>query len=858
MESKKLTQTILFSSLISTFAIGQTWTDELAQKKQINFNTVRSTFYQQKGRTQNPTSFRNTPKGKGVKQFKRWEYFWEGRLDTNGNLPKAGLIIEEWEKFHQNRIQNTSANWTFLGPKNFPTATAREYAGMGRINCLTFDPTNSNILWVGSPAGGVWKSSDGGQTWETNTDELPTLGVSTIIIDPTDSDIMYLATGDGDSGDTYGVGVLKSTDGGNTWTKTGLNHETSQTITITDLIINPTNTQILVASSNSGIYRTTDGGTNWKLVVTGSNFKDVVAQPNDFNTLLAGTNNNKIYRSTNAGVSWTQITSGLPTEGARVKLAFSESTPTKVYAIIADKANTNSQGIYVSTNSGTTWTAKNTTTNLLGGQAFYDMSIVVSPTNSNEIYAGGVNLYKSTNGGTSWTQITTGIPQNLTYVHSDHHNLYFKPNSNNTMYSVNDGGIHRVNTNNLTTWTDLSEGLHITQFYRIGGTPQNANQILAGAQDNDVAHFKNGQWFNRNNNSDGMECAFDYTNENIAYPCSQSGGLYRTTNGFTSRTYIKPKNAEYGNWTVPFVLDPINPTTMYIGFANLLKTTNVSTVPSGSDWTDLTSDPIGKDHDIINIAIAPSDNKTIYFSGKHYQGDPGTLQRSTNGGTSWTDITIGLPTSGSSYVTYIAVNSTNPQEIWVTCAGLTDGNKVYHSTNGGTSWANISENLPNIGIRCIAHETGTKGTIYIGTDFGVFYKNETMTNWVVYGGGLPNVIVNEIEIHYGVSKLRIATYGRGIWEAPLASVITALNPNQTLTNNVSIYPTICTNQVNVILNDNQNHKLILSNLAGGVHQIIDNVSQGTHTFDVSTLANGTYFVTIQNKQNTYTEKIIIE
>lgn len=859
MNFKKITKTIIFSSLISSFAVAQDWTQNIGQGD-VNFHNVQENFYNQhnQGRSTNdPAKYRTTPEGKGIKQFKRWEYFWQSRLDENGNLASSALMFDEWKEYEQNRIQNNSASWSFLGPKNIPDATSREYAGMGRVNCLTIAPDNDNILWVGTPAGGLWKSTDGGQSWTTTTDNLPSLGISAILIDPTNTDIMYLGTGDVDGSDTYGVGVLKSTDGGNTWNSTGLSTKVNDNLIITGMVMNPQNTQIMIASYNGGIMKTTDGWATRTVVKNTGSFKDIKIDPNNSSVILAATNDNKIFRSSNNGDNWTEITAGLPTEGARVKLAFAPSKANKIYAIIADKNNSSTQGIYMSTDGGVNWSAKNTSKDLLEGQGFYDISIVVNPSNDNEVYAGGVNLYKSSDGGTNWTQITTGIPQNITYVHSDHHNLYFHPSNDKLLFSVNDGGIHKVDIGDLTKWTDLSEGLHITQFYRLGGTPKDAGEILAGAQDNDVAHLSGGTWYNRNNNSDGMECAFDYTDANIAYPCSQSGAIYRTTNGFQSRSYIKPANAAYGGWTIPFVLDPIDPNTMYAGYSNLVRTESVRTVTSSSNWTDLTT-ANGQDYDLINIAIAPSDNKTIYYTGKHYQGQGGTLQRSTDKGATWTEITTGLPTETSAYVNYIAVSSTNPQELWVTCAGVIDGKKVYHSTDGGANWTNISANLPNIGMRCVVYETGTNGSMYIGTDFGVFYKDSKKTDWEAYGTDLPNVIVNEIEIHYGVKKLRVATYGRGVWEAPLASTITSINPNTELTNNTKVYPTIANNQIMVEVSDVQDAKIILSNLVGGVHTIMENVNTGTYSLDVNGLASGTYFVTIQTAESTFTQKVIVE
>ena len=209
-------------------------------------------------------------KGKGYKQFKRWEYFMEPRVDENGYFDPNNLY-HEWVKYQKKQsalaIRGEMANWTHMGPDDTPvdinSPTWRR--GSGRINCVSFHPTNPDVIFAGAPSGGFWKSTDGGASWTTTTDHLPSIGVSDIAVHPADPDIIYIATGDGDARDTYSAGILKSTDGGDTWSTVSLPYTVQEEIIIRRLIINPDNPLVLIAATSQGILQTTDGGQNWSI-----------------------------------------------------------------------------------------------------------------------------------------------------------------------------------------------------------------------------------------------------------------------------------------------------------------------------------------------------------------------------------------------------------------------------------------------------------------------------------------------------------------------------------------------------------------------------------------------------------------
>ncbi|TNE53373.1 MAG: PKD domain-containing protein [Bacteroidetes bacterium] len=703
-------------------------------------------------------------KGAGYKQYKRWEAFMEPRVYPSGKKELASLAYEnfkKWEKEHpayQNKSSN--GNWTSLGPVGKPTN-----GGAGRLNFVRFDPSNPNTIFVGAPVGGLWKSTNSGSSWSSNTDQLTVIGCTDIAIDPNNSQIMYLATGDGDARDSYSVGVLKSTDGGNSWNTTGLNWSVTEQKTISRLLIDPTNSNMIIAATSAGIYRSLDAGANWTIERTGS-YKDMEFKPGDPNTIYAA--GTSFVRSTDNGNNWSTITSGLPSSGqvARIAIAVSNANSNYVYLVIGENTNYGLLGVYRSSNSGTSFTQRDSgTLNLLSsnsdgsgarGQAWYDLAIAASHTNAEEIYVGGVNIWRSTSGGSSWSLVAHWWGDNAPYVHADQHDLIF---SGSTLYSGNDGGIFRT-TNSGSSWTDLSSNLVIAQQYQLGLSASSPNLIIAGHQDNGSNLFSSGTWTNVMG-GDGMYCLIDRTNNNVMYASYQYGQHQRSTNGgswFDPIDTDLPSGSGNAHWESPLHQDPVTATTLYAGGrSNLYRSTN-----QGTNWTMLGAP--GGSGDILEFDIAPSNNQVIYAIQQN------RAARSSNGGSSWTNISTGLPIS-SLMPEDITVSDDDPNIAWITFSGYSASSKIYKTTNGGSSWTNISSGLPNVPCNTVVHDyNSTNGAIYVGTDIGVYYTDNDLGAWQFFSTGLPRVVVRDLEIYYPTGLLRAATYGRGTWESDLYSL----------------------------------------------------------------------------------------
>lgn len=697
----------------------------------------------------------------GYELYKRWETFMAPRVYPSGDKSLASKAYEEYVKYLNessagNRASNpntiSSATWQPIGP--FGDLSG---ANAGRLNAIRIDPTSSTGYWACAPAGGLWSTTNSGSTWNTNTNALTAIGCSDVAFDPTNSQNMWMASGDGDAGDCNSIGVLKSTNGGLTWSATGLSWTVSQGRRIYKLLINPLNKNTIFAATTVGLYRTMNGGTSWTAVIGSGSISDIEYKPGDTTTVYAVSSN--FYRSTNGGASFSTITSGLPTSSSvqRYAIAVTPANAAYVYVVSSSNSNSGFLNFCQSTNSGSTFATIATTVNLLGwasagndtgGQGWYTLSIAASPTNANEVIVGGVNIWRTTNAGTSWSLFAHWTGSGAPYVHADIHDLIYK--NGTTIYASCDGGAFQT-TNSGATWFPMNGNMNIAEIYKIGLSSTTYSRAITGHQDNGTNIF-NGSWIGTMG-GDGMDCFIDRTNDNVMYGEQYQGSLNRTTNGGTSWTGITSGITGTGAWVTPWHQDPATANTIYSGFQQMFKSTN-----QGTSWTQMGT--LGGTSSIVEFAIAPSNNQVIYV----IQGN--TVYKTTNGGTSWTNVTGTLPT-GSAQLTWIAVEDNDPNSVWVTFSGYSSGNKVFQSVNGGTTWTNYSTGLPNLPANCVTYWNGTKDGLYVGCDVGVYFRDSTMSSWVNYSAGLPNVKISDLEIFYPLGKLRAASFGRSVWEADL-------------------------------------------------------------------------------------------
>lgn len=667
------------------------------------------------------------------KHYERWKFERKFHLDEKGY--KISPFVEQaaFQSSVKTSPLSTAAAWTELGPKSW-TRTTGWNPGVGRLTNVAVNPTNSNIVYVSSPGGGIWKTVDGGTNWTPLVDNNSAfMNIYNLCIDPLNTNTIYACIING--------GVIKSTNAGVSWSNTGAGPSNAKKV-----IVNPTNNNIVLATSDIGIHRSINGGTSWSHVLQGVSKEDIEFKPGDPNIVYAS--GQDYDRSADGGVNWTYISGagGVTNEG-RTLIGVSAHNPAVVYMA---QANGNEFGrIYKSTDSGLNFVTTVVGSvgagtnyfgyegNTAGGQATYDMAIAVNPSNVNDLSIAGIIVWRSTNGGTSFTQQTVwSLPNAIGYNHADVHCLEY---TGTTLYSGSDGGIYRTTYATPNSWTDLSTGLGIRQLYRIASSITNANVMAGGAQDNGTVARQVGGNFVDWLGADGMDVIIDPTNHLQMIGTSQFGHIYKTTNGGNTQSGLTRPIA--ANWITPLAWHPTNSTIAYGGWNAVYKTIN-----SGTTWTAIS--PVTGN--LNELAIAPSNDQYIYAS------IGTTLHRTADGGTTWTTYTA------PATITDIAVKYNDPTKVWITTTSTTS--PVLLSTNAGATFTNISAGLPAIAGRSIVVDDFTSEGIYVGMNIGVYYRNIANPTWLLFGTGLPQVAVNEVELSKIGGKLRVGTYGRGFWE----------------------------------------------------------------------------------------------
>ncbi len=723
------------------------------------------------------------------------DWFYTQRAFPYDNIPLEKYLkaIRTKEEMSSENYSVANAAWYPVGPSNIG----------GRITALDYDPVN-NFLYAGAAAGGVFKSTDNGNSWIPKTDFFPSLSIGALVIDPNNSGVIYCGTGEANiSTDSYaGFGMLKSTDFGETWNLSGLEESRH----IAEIEIHPINSNIIYAavsgglyskSENRGIYKSTDAGANWDRVLflnDSASGIDVAVDPSDINIVYAamwerlrGPSFRKaagiktgIYKSTDGGANWNQLLTGLPTPNAilgRISIAVAPSNPNYVYALYKQASTPNGSdnffhSFYKSTDKGNNWTQM--PPGILSGEfssfGWYFGVLEVDPNNPELVYCADIDIFKSTNGGNSWQNITFSYSGSFDEQHPDQHALWIDPTNQNNLICGNDGGVFTTNAGS-NPWTKLYD-LPISQFYaseidylqpeiKLGGTQDNGTLKSDGTINNwDFIY-----------GGDGFHTKVDYSNSNIIYAESQNGGIGRSTNGGQSFNSIRNGiDFTRTNWSTPYVLDILDPQILYFGTYKLHKTTN-----RGSSWAvispDLTRGPNGRLGTITCVSSSvESDNVTrVIYVGT----DDAKLSISINSGTNWEDRTGILP---QRYMTDVLADKRDPATAYVTLSGynLDETNPhVFRTTDYGISWTDISGNMPDVPVNSIIIDYDKDSTLYIGTDAGVFFTLNLGTNWMVLGTDLPNSPVFDLNYHQPTKKLVAGTHGRSLFEFDL-SVITGV------------------------------------------------------------------------------------
>lgn len=773
-----------------------------AQHKPVGFEINELPLWAQKMYTQNPNLFEvdslynqyynqhNFEKSFHTQYYKRW------RRSIMNSIDNDGFVIVLSESEFQNKIseyqskQNSSraSSWTSVGPNFVSGPEGTSGSTQSNVYCLDQSKSNSNVLYCGTEPGEVYKSIDGGNTWNcvsmggyfgSGGSQIWGIGVSAVSIHPTNPDIVFVG-GDG--------GIFRSIDGGNTWLK--VLNQTS--FGVNELLVHPTNGQLVFAATEKGLYRSVDGGDNWTQLYTQKSY-DIKCNTANANEMYLVKNNPSLiicefYRSTDFGATWTLQSNGWYSSTATgrtdggARIAVTPADPNRVYAYLIGEAKTNDYGyigVFRSNDGGQTWTLPNGPTggpytashpNLAYGypawtyhQGFYNCALMASETNADHILIGGLNMWRSNDGGSTFSSVAgyVGGPLNIHVDMQDFRAV------NGNYWATTDGGIYKSTDFYNSQPVFSMTGLRGSDYWGFG-SGWNEDVLVGGLYHNgNLAHhenYGNGNYIGLGGGEDPTGYVNPGNNRRTYY--SDLGGVILPQSFTDPLSYFSvgnfPNQSYYAAESSEMEFHPNCYNIAFIGKENKLwKTTD-----GGASYSLLYTFGTATNNQIKYIEISSSNPNVMYVNQQPNSGNTGTLWKTTDGGLSWS--TVAIP-SGISRRMLLAINPQDENELWLAYPSGNNGTKIFKTTNGGSSWINLTTStLNNESVQSIVYIAGTNGGVYYCTEFAVYYRNTTMPDWVIDNSGLPTYCnTNIARPFYRDGKIRIATYGKGIWESDM-------------------------------------------------------------------------------------------
>jgi hypothetical protein len=707
----------------------------------------------------------------------REEYFWRQRSYPSTERPyllmeraRSAVLAHRQGQFNIAFSFGVAGGWRSLGPNGVLDASngffsSAQMLDVGRVTAVVPSPAGS--LFVGTASGGVWRSSNSGY-WTPLTDGQCNLAIGALSIDGADPNVLFAATGEYNVG-SWGCGILRSIDGGESWTQLG-----AASFRVTSggvpagsasfgkiLVARPpggsiSNT-VVIGASDVGVYRSADGGSTWSNVLTGAT-ASVVAHPTRTGTVFAGNsdgfaaNRRGVYKSADNGVTWASLPALPGVSGGdieRIELAVTAAAPDLVYAAVGG-SDYQLLGLFLWNDAAGTWTrlaASGVYTGSprgdFGAQSYYNLAIAVDPRDAARVYLAGVRGFRSVDGGATFSPMGMEI-------HVDWHSIVIDPANPDILYAGTDGGVFE-STDNGDSWTSRNAGLTLTQFYPGISAAPNASRIMGGSQDNGTHVYTGSMYWTAVLGGDGGYTAINYDNPQITYSEGQwdADGAYLIRNDGTSSSLRTSgiQATDRAEFMPPYVMDPVTSTTLYFGTHRLYRTTN-----EGSLWTPISQDLTKGSGDITTIAVSKTDPRTIYVG-----TSDGMVNVTRDGGATFTPSATGLP---NRFVTNITVDPSDATHALLTVSGFASGH-VFETKNAGALWTDISAGLVDAPANAIAFVPGIG--IMVGTDVGVFQAPSPGASWIAGPAGIPNVIVQDLIYVPGPKLLVAGTYGRGMF-----------------------------------------------------------------------------------------------
>lgn len=701
------------------------------------------------------------------------DQFYMSRMYPDSVFPMSAyknalLIASDDRQAAMVSTRGGGADWVEEGPYNIS----------GRFNAIAVHPENTDIILAGLASGGIFKTTDGGDNWYPVFDGFSYLAIAHIVYDPADPDIVYAATGDPNiSGFPFiGDGLYKSTDGGESWSYSGL----GETGIITKIIVHPANSNIIYAGTmgipfernpDRGLYKSTDAGVSWEKILyidDDCGVIDIVSHPTDPDKIYAAVwnrirNNHEsivsgddagIYRSVDGGDTWTELSGGLPTGSqSRISLEMNPDSPNTLYASYVG-TGLGLDGIYKTTNSGNAWSALPLTSaveDAMSGFGWYFDGIQLNPYNTSQLFVLGVGMYRTTNDGSSWSSVGGS-------THADKHAMAFI--SDDTYWLATDGGLYNT-TNNASSWND-GEDINSAQFYHIDQNPHEPGIYWGGMQDNGTSKGSEltGSSWEDIYGADGFHSEFRTDMDDVFYVEYQNGGIIGFDGGGFFDATSGIDGSDRRNWNTPYLISRFNNDVLYAGTYRMYKSESGIYPEFEAISGDLSDGLIfaSSFHTMTTIEEDFFDADVLYA---------GTVDanvwRTLNGGSSWDNVSAGLPVH---YVTDLVASPSTPDRVFVSHSGYKEYDYLPHihrSDDNGTSWTDISGDLPPLAINALCVHPENDDIIFVATDGGVYTTTNGGVAWERLGASMPVMAIYDIEYDAENEKILAGTYARGLW-----------------------------------------------------------------------------------------------
>ncbi|HFB99209.1 MAG TPA: hypothetical protein ENJ53_00250, partial [Phaeodactylibacter sp.] len=700
---------------------------------------------------------------------------------SEGHEIKKRLVADE---------ASSRSDWEPLGPQNFA----------GRILTIAIDPNFPTTLYAGAASGGLWKSINDGATWDYVSTGMPVLGVSSIVVNPNNSNEIFIGTGevygDFDVSDvlpnqntgqgytiryrrgTYGIGILKTTDGGLTWNYSLDWSQETELKGVNCMKISPFDSDVLYAGTTDGLFRSTDGGSSWTNILALPNVMNIAMHPTQNGVMLVGVGTFEsagrgVYRSED-GVNFSAV--ALPDFSGKAMLDFSKSNPNIAFASIGNYDET--VGLFRSEDAGATWTLANDY-DYAKYQGWYSHDVAINPTNDSRLLVGGINVYRSIDNGQTLIAESDWLLWNLSafpiagpeqpagdFIHADIHDIVYHPTIPNKVYVASDGGVFK-STNDGLDFVSANTGLQTVQFYQnFSSSLQDENFAMGGLQDNATAVYRGDLAWERKIGGDGFGTIIDPNDDRYAWGSLYYMRLFYSEDkaqNFIGNTGVLPgcsgtDPACYCNFSAPICFAPSSLNRRVYGASNI-----VYRIENGTTRTETNGGiPLDGNNPVNCLAASPTDENLVFAGVAPIYTSPAKIFKSENGGDSWTNITNGLP---DRFPMEITVDPCDDNSIYIVFGGYDLANHVYKSVDGGGSWNPLGDGLPDVPTNAIFIDPENTEHIYIGNDVGVFVSTDGGATWTTYSTGLPDAcIVMSLSYTAATRKLRVATHGNGVYE----------------------------------------------------------------------------------------------